>query len=174
MNWHISYRVDPRARKIADRHYNRQKIGASQFVSPGRCVVLVTAKGALWVTSWPFAEYVKHQWAGAWICSCFRNESQVLSSLLIREAIAATRYIWPDVPELGMVTFVDQTQVRKKRDWGRCYRKAGFVPCGTTKGGLFALQLTADKMPEPEPPLGSIGSFFSNLPIIVGRVQEGD
>ena len=29
---------------------------------------------ALWVTSFPFAQYVRHQWAGAWVCSAFRNE----------------------------------------------------------------------------------------------------
>lgn len=33
---------------------------------------------------------------------------------------------------------------------GRCYRKAGFRPCGMTKGGLVALQLLPEDMPEPE------------------------
>ena len=28
MNWLASYRADPAARAIADRHYNRQKVGA--------------------------------------------------------------------------------------------------------------------------------------------------
>ena len=44
------------ARRIAARHYNRQKIGTQQFVPPGRCYVLLAVPGpALWVTSWPFA-----------------------------------------------------------------------------------------------------------------------
>jgi hypothetical protein len=64
MRWCESNRADPIARDLADRHYNRQKIGAAQFVPPGRCVVLVIPKAAFWVTSWPFAEYVKHAWAG--------------------------------------------------------------------------------------------------------------
>ena len=58
MIWRLSHRADPYARNIADRHYNRQKIGTPQFVPPGRCLVLVaeTSTGrALWVTSWPFA-----------------------------------------------------------------------------------------------------------------------
>lgn len=65
MRWRESWRADPAGRRIADNHYNRQKIGADQFVPPGRCVVLVIHEStvdaaALWVTSWPFAEYVKH------------------------------------------------------------------------------------------------------------------
>lgn len=39
MIWHQSYRADPKARDVADRHYNRQKPGSPQFVPPGRCCV---------------------------------------------------------------------------------------------------------------------------------------
>jgi hypothetical protein len=148
MNWHLSHRADKRALPIADRHYNRQKVGSPQFVPPGRCLVLLTANAdALWVSSWPFAQYVRHAWAGAWVCSCFRNESNVLSSALVYEAVAVTRWYWKEPPTLGMVTFVDRDQVRRKRDWGRCYRKAGWKPCGETKGGLFALQILPSQMP---------------------------
>ncbi|MFH1486645.1 MAG: hypothetical protein ABIH46_11285 [Chloroflexota bacterium] len=153
MHWHLSNRADPVAASIADRHYSRQKPGSRQFVPPGRCLVLV-ADGAYWVTSWPYTEYVKHAWGGAWICSAFRNESEVLSSFLIREAVAATLWTWPDVPTLGMVTFVDANKVRHKRDPGRCFRKAGFVDCGKTKSGLWALQLLPACMPLPAPALG--------------------
>jgi hypothetical protein len=73
--WRLSHRADPEAVAIADRHYNRQKPGTPQFVPPGRCLVLVATEGvALWVTSWPFAEYVRHRWPGAWVNSCFRRE----------------------------------------------------------------------------------------------------
>src|SRR5207237_4162027 len=99
MIWMESHRADPRALPLADRHYNRRKVGSPQFVPPGRCVVLLTAKAdALWVTSWPFAEYVRHAWAGAWVCSLFRNESSALSSELITEAVAATRFLFGDPP----------------------------------------------------------------------------
>lgn len=150
MRWFLSHRADPDVRPLADRHYNRQKIGAPQFAPPGRCLVLKTKElDAFWITSWPFAEYVKHAWAGAWICSAFRNESNHLSSELILEAVAATRAKYPVSPVMGMVTFVDTTKTRKKRDPGRCYRKAGFLPVGKTKGGLIALQLLPQDMPEP-------------------------
>jgi hypothetical protein len=156
MNWVLSHRFDKAALPLADRHYNRQKVGSPQFVPPGRCVVLLTKEAdALWVSSWPFAQYVRHAWAGAWVCSCFRNESGLLSSLLIREAVAITRWVWPEVPAQGFVTFIDTTQVRKKRDWGRCYRRAGWKQCGWTKGGLCALQLLPQDMPEAVAPEGA-------------------
>ena len=155
MLWERSHRADPRVVPLADRHYNRQKIGALQFAPPGRCVVFVTpAIDAFWITSWPFAEYVRHAWAGAWVCSAFRNEGPSLSSALIRDAVAATRHIYGDPPALGMITFVDTEKTRRKRDPGRCYRKAGFRPCGFTKGGLVALQLLPGDMPTAEPPIG--------------------
>lgn len=106
---------------------------------------------AVWGTSWPFAEYVRHAWAGAWMNSLFRNESERLSSELIREAVAHTLAFFGDPPALGMVTFVDASRTRRKRDPGRCYRRAGFTHVGWTKGGLWALQLLPDAMPYPAP-----------------------
>jgi len=44
MYWTLSHRFDRRALPLADRHYNRQKPGTSQFVPPGRCIVLLTPK----------------------------------------------------------------------------------------------------------------------------------
>lgn len=40
MTWKFANRAHVPSRKIADRHYNRQKIGTDQFVPPGRCIVL--------------------------------------------------------------------------------------------------------------------------------------
>ena len=160
--WRISHRADPIGCALADRHYNRQKIGSPQFVPPGKCFVLLADdNSALWVTSWPYAEYVKHAWAGAWMNSLFRNEGGYLSSSLIREAVAATRWYWPEVPDLGMVTFVDAGKTRKKRDPGRCYRKAGFKHVGYTKGGLWAFQLLPEDMPEAMQPLPKDGSLWA-------------
>lgn len=153
-HWYASHRADQRTRVIADRHYNRQKVGAPQFVPPGRCRVLVTeVADAFWVTSWPYGAYVKHAWPGAWICSAFRNESPVLSSLLIREAVMATVAFWGEIPDLGMISFIDATKVRKKRDWGRCYLKAGWERERTadgewarTKAGLYVVRATRDRI----------------------------
>ena len=161
MQWTLSHRADQRARVIADRHYNRQKIGSRQFVPPGRCLVLLSeCERAFWVTSWPFAEYVRHAWAGAWVCSAFRNEGAGLSSDLIRQAVAATRFKYGTPPELGMITFVNKAKVRSKPHPGYCYLKAGFMNVGSTKGGLVALQMLLQNMPDPDealPPITSQG-----------------
>lgn len=161
MRWQESWRDDPLARRLADRHYNRQSVGASGFVPPGACLVLRTpAADAFWITSWPRAEYVQHAWPGAWVCSAFRREpdNPDLASELIGEAVAATRHRWPDVPELGMITFVDERKVRRKRDPGRCFIRAGFEPVGRTRTRDFlALQLPAERMPEPVAALGTQG-----------------
>lgn len=157
MTWRLSHRFDPRALPLADRHYSRQKPGTNQFVAPGRNVVLLTESAdALWVTSWPLAEYTKHAWAGAWVCSLFRNEGTSLSSDLVRTACAATVAIYGQPPTLGMVTFIDARKTKRKRDPGRCFRKAGFRHVGFTQGGLWVLQLLPHEMPAAEFPQGYV------------------
>lgn len=160
--WEISNRRDSDVVPIADRHYNRQKIGSPQFAPPGRAFVLRLGNpvGAFWITSWPFAEYVRHAWAGAWVCSAFRNETPVKASYLIREAVACSRWFYGDAPPLGMVTFVDPRKVRGERRrgvtvYGACYLRAGFRDVGFTKGGLVALQMLPEDMPEPARPMGA-------------------
>lgn len=152
-HWVRSHRFDAEVVPLADRHYNRRKIGSPQFAPPGRCLVLKTAgpagvPDAFWITSYPFAQYVRHAWPGAWVCSAFRNESagRVLSGVLIREAVACTLAEW-EAPALGMITFVDTRKTRAKRDPGFCYLRAGFKRVGETKGGLVALQLLPEAMP---------------------------
>lgn len=152
--WQRSNRFDSRARELADRHYNRQKPSTPQFVPPGRCLVLYaeTETGkAFWVTSYPYAQYVRHAWAGAWICSAFRNEGAGVASELIRQAVRETIEYFGDPPPLGMVTFIDPrkvkpTMVHGKPTWGYTYLKAGFKPVGKTKGGLLAFQLLPEDM----------------------------
>jgi hypothetical protein len=169
MIWRLSHRADPYARNIADRHYNRQKIGTPQFVPPGRCLVLVaeTSTGrALWVTSWPFAEYVRHAWAGAWVCSAFRNEGAGRASDMIRDAVAATRARYEVIPALGMITFLDRAQVRPVKvrgvvTWGRTWTLAGFRHVGETAGGLMAWQFLPADMPAPCAAVGSQERMFA-------------
>jgi hypothetical protein len=174
MHWNLSHRASPRGVAIADRHYNRQKIGTPQFVPPGRCVVLVAESPhvALWVSSWPFAEYVKHEWPGAWVCSCFRNESTLIASELITEAVAATRSIWDEPPQIpsavglvSMVSFIDRscvrpTTVRGRHVYGWTWLKAGWEVVGETKGGLLALGLRTERLPTPQCPANVTPGFW--------------
>jgi hypothetical protein len=162
--WCPSWRADPVARPLADRHYNRQRVGSPQFVPPGRCVVLRIDDRALWVTSWPQAAYVQHAWAGAWVNSLFRNEGAGLSSALIAAAVAATCAHWIP-PPLGIVTFVDPAAVRHKRDPGRCYRKAGWRHVGFTKAGLWVYQQRPVEMPAPD--------YSVVIPLLFPSVESG-
>lgn len=171
--WCASHRADPAARTLADRHYNRQKIGAPQFAPTGSCCVFLTECGrAFWITSFPLAEWVRHAWPGAWICSAFRSEGAGTASELIREAIAATRFHYGEPPVIGMITFISRACRKCKKQfpkcacanpdwivrpmmrrgipvWGYSYMKAGFVHIGETEGGLMTFQLLPAAMPEP-------------------------
>lgn len=179
MRWRESWRADPAGRAVINNHYTRQNPESAQFVPPGRCVVLVIHESdqrevALWITSWPFGEYVKHAWPGAWICSAFRNQRPDLhlSSSLIIEAIAGTRWYW-EPPAEGMITFVDPAKIRRKRDPGRCFRKAGFHVAGKAPGctctpgpsaaqdGKPCLHLPTSAMPPAAQPFGAVARLLS-------------
>lgn len=156
MIWRASHRFDRPAVALADRHYNRQKPGSPQFMPPGSCrVLLAENKRSVFGLSFPKPEYVKHAWAGAWICSIFRNENAgPRASDQIRDAIAIMQTLYA-VPELGCVTFVDPRKVpgileRGERIKGFCFYKAGFRPAGETKKGLLAWQLLPADMPPPQ------------------------
>lgn len=163
MHWYLSHRFDPRAVQLADRHYSRQKRGTPQFVPPGRCLVLLTKwADALWVTSWPFAKYTHHAWAGAWVCSLFRNESSLLSSTLIQEAVAVTRWYFGEPPSLGFITFVNPDKIQSTNP-GYCYKQAGWKRVGTTKRGLITLQLVPEAIPCPVQPHYPRYTLFEDL-----------
>ncbi len=153
MRWRLSNRFDTRGVALADRHYSRVRVGTPQFVPPGQCVVLVAGVPvrALWVSVLSFYN-PKGGWEGAWYCSLFRNEGAGLSSELIREAVAVTRWAWGEPDERGMVTFVDRSKVASENP-GYCYRCAGFRHVGETQGGLLAFQLLPEAMPEAAAPL---------------------
>jgi len=169
MNWRLSHRADPRANILAKRHYSCQTPDSSQFVKPGRCLVLGLEipdqfeYGAVWVTSWPYPHLIKHAWPDAWDNSLFRNESTVLSSDLILEAIALTRWYrtvankWRgyDEPSLGMVTMIDprkvsgfvkRTKEGSEMSWGYSYQQIGFEYVGWTDTGKYVLQLPIERM----------------------------
>lgn len=126
---------DPRAREIADRHYSRnpRKIGHSRFVGPGERIVLVTQNyDALFV--WRKCKYRQDDQQGI-ECSLFRNESRVLSSELIKEAVWIAERKWPGE---RFFTYVCDTKVRSKNP-GFCYLSAGWQKCGRNKNGKLTI-----------------------------------
>jgi hypothetical protein len=131
MIWVQVTKFDVRAAALADRHYSRQRPGAAQFMPPGRTLVLVTECGR---AVWGVALNLSPRGGWRWRCTIFRNEGAGLSSELISAATARTLDVWPDryghLPAVPLTTEVDPTKVRRKRDFGRCFLRAGWISLG--------------------------------------------
>ena len=141
--WRPCKRTDPRARRLADQHYSRQTPGAAEFMASGKTLVMLACDGA---AVWGAIENLAPAGGLRFRCSLFRNESLVLSSVLIREATERTYAHWhrhygglPDVP---LRTEVDPKRVLRKRDPGRCFLRAGWRRIGVVRG-LVVLEAPA-------------------------------
>lgn len=122
--WRVSGRSDPIVNGLADRHYPRRSIGCGTVGGPGKVVVLRSIDHlAGWITL-----YTVHPDDGldAWRNTMFRNEGEALSSALILDAMGITAELWGACPPDGWVTYIDTAKVRRKRDPGRCYLRAGW------------------------------------------------
>jgi DNA polymerase I-like protein with 3'-5' exonuclease and polymerase domains len=127
--WIPVNKADDSCRQLADRHYSRQTIGAKLFTRPGKNIVLRTILGdAVWV-SW---QGIRDDGLEAYECTIFRNESDILSSELIKEAMQITVDIWGDMPKDGFITTVKAEKVKSKNP-GCCFKKSGFKYIGKTK-----------------------------------------
>ena len=67
----------------------------------------------------------------------FRNESPILSSVLVAEVDELGWARWPD--ESRHWTYVDPTKVRSSNP-GYCFLRAGYRRCGHSKRGLLILE----------------------------------
>jgi hypothetical protein len=117
-------------------HYSRQTPGARDFLPPGETLVLLTPCAR---AVWGVCRNLDGGGTMRWRVTMFRNEGAGLSSDLIREATTMTQARWP-VCALPLTTEVNPSKVRRKRDPGRCFRRAGWTPDGTTTSGLLRLR----------------------------------
>lgn len=128
--WERVTKFDPRAAAFADRHYNRRKIGSPQFMPPGQTIVLLTpdAKALFgWWRPKPGIEAMNH--LDGWTCTIFRNESSMLSSMLI---LAAENMLKANAESCGldgMLTYVWTCRIRSVNP-GCCFQKAGWRKTG--------------------------------------------
>lgn len=131
--WAVRTRSDVVANALADRHYSRRKPGVGRVAGPGRALVLVAPdERALWVTSWPM---FNADGLDAWRCSVFRNESDRLSSDLIRSAMELTAELWAEArPRDGWATWVDRRRVTSSNP-GYCFLRAGWWKDATYEPG---------------------------------------
>lgn len=165
MYWKHVHHLDVRARLLADRHYSRQTPGAREFCPPGNKIVLLGLNNdALWVSHRPDpnANLLQRRADGFdyWDNPYFRNESGMVASELIKQALAITLYIWgvEQLPPDGFHTFVNPTKVkptmrRGKPEYGYCFLKAGFTlyPERTQARNLLRLIVPSEQLLMIEP-----------------------
>jgi hypothetical protein len=140
-HWFSVRRNDPRAYGLWARHYSAGKsrrwreTGSTEFIGPGEVMVLLSdCSRALF--AWQRNTIPRLDAQTGVCCTVFRNESPVLSSELIREADALAWQRWPGERHF---TYVDPAKVRRKRDPGRCFLRAGWRVCGTNADGRLRL-----------------------------------
>ncbi len=137
--WKLVGLTDVRARLLADRHYSRQNPGTPCFTPPGNNIILLGLNDdALWVSHRPdpkAGKEVAYRRDGFdyWDNPYFRNESGLLASDLILDALAITLHIWgaDTLPPDGFHTFVNPekvkpTKVHGELVYGFCFGEAQF------------------------------------------------
>ena len=131
-NWIEIKDSDPRAVAIFRRHYTaRENVDYVKygFSGKGESMILMTLScDALFC--WRLVKGI------GVCCSVFRNESNILSSDLIREAVEMALNRWPGAM---IYTFVNP---RKVHGDGKCFKAAGFykLPKRTKKQRLIELR----------------------------------
>lgn len=152
-HWCLTRDGDPQALDLFRRHYTckhpERKLGrgnANRFAGQGETIVLIESHGrALCV--WNRQAHRLDKQIGV-CCSVFRNESPVLSSQLIREAVAVAADRWPG---RRLFTFVDAAAVRSS-NLGACFRAAGWQPCGRSAARSLLILEHIPLLDEPPPP----------------------
>ncbi len=121
---------------LFQRHYSAKNRTPKirQFVGPGEKEVLLARNGKA-LFAWRKENYRKDGQRGI-NCSIFRNESQTLSSELIREAMEVAWERWPGE---RLFTFVDPGRIRSSNP-GCCFLKANWRRCGKSRRGLLILE----------------------------------
>lgn len=125
--------------ELYNRHYSayQYKDGRERklFCGPGQKTVLISKdQKALFV----WRNFIDASGQKGVNCAVFRNEqSQFLSSDLIKEAMAIAWLRWPGE---RLYTYVNADKV-KSNNPGYCFKKAGWKFCGKTQGGLDILEV---------------------------------
>jgi hypothetical protein len=135
--WYQTKDGDPFAMELYQRHYSarhyKDNRNVKLFCGPGEKIVLLTEnKDALLI----WKKFMDNSDQRGVNCSIFRNESDILSSLLIIEAMKYANKKWP---EERMYTYVNSKKI-KSTNPGYCFLCAGWKVCGITKGGLIILE----------------------------------
>ena len=140
-HWCLSKDGDVYGYDLYRRHYSarnyleqRQRL----FVGPGRKLVLLAGDGdALFVWRQFICDIDPPQ--SGYNCAIFRNESTILSSLLIHEAVGVALTLWG---RERCWTLVNPAKIRSTNP-GYCFLKAGWQRCGVSRTGKVILEFQA-------------------------------
>lgn len=143
--WRVVSKCDRFAAAFAAPHYSIATPLAAELGPPGQKIVLMGEDGkALWGSHRPapWAKLKRMDGFKGHSCFIFRNNGGPQSSGIIREAVAITAIEWNLAP---FITYVAIDKVRRKRDPGRCFRKAGFravaIKKKTKHGPMLRLEM---------------------------------
>jgi len=139
-HWILAQDGEIELKRLYERHYSSRKYKdgrkPKKFVGPGQYICLTLPnREALFV----WRKFIDDSGQTGINCAVFRNEGELLSSDLIREADAIADFCW-----LGErhYTYVRQEAV-KSRNPGWCFLCAGWKRSGFTKNGLLILSREA-------------------------------
>ena len=135
--WQRVTKFDPRAAALADRHYNRRKVGSPQFMPPGETVVLLTEDASAlygWWRPHPRSGIVAMNGLDGWTCSIFRNEGAHRSSALILDAEQWLITLGVTCGPSGLLTYVWRAKVSSPNP-GYCFKCAGYRRIGRSADG---------------------------------------
>lgn len=123
--------------ELYERHYSAYQYADGRerklFCGPGEKTVLLTQnQDALFV----WRKFIDASGQQGINCAVFRNEGNILSSDLIKEAMAIAWLRWPGE---RLYTYVNAEKILSANP-GYCFKKAGWKACGETKGGLQILE----------------------------------
>ena len=142
MIWCPTKDGDGSARALYLRHYSCREYRDGRkpklFVGPGEKLVLITPlSDALFV----WRKFISDDSQEGINCAVFRNESEYLSSDLIREADIIADERWPGERHY---TYVNPDRIQSLNP-GYCFIKAGWQRCGVTRGGLIILERLVER-----------------------------
>lgn len=131
---------DSRALALYQRHYSYRPYADGRnpklFVGPGKKIVLLSPQcDALFV----WRHFHNDDGNVGTCCSVFRNESSMLSSLMILDAERILLNAWHKIYTHRLYTYVNPQSVKGSNP-GFCFLKAGWRKCGMSQKGLVILE----------------------------------
>ena len=145
-HWLPTTKSDPRVVSMSLRHYSAKRTKDKGYHSrvsryrhgiggPGESVTLLTLDG-LAIFQWINNTIERLDKQSGVNCTIFRNESPLLSSMLVAEADEIAWQRWPDEPR--HFTYVEDSKVASVNP-GYCFQKAGWTKAGRNKDGRLTI-----------------------------------